>query len=303
MTEVIFVVPFSNIEILNNWFLKSSIDFAEIIKIHLNKEKLATVELNKILESLPENKWIIFCDEWVRILNDIRPSLEGRNTNFLYGITGAKFDKKNVKLEKFDGRTGTPDFDNKEVDSIGQGCMVVHSSILKKTKIKFDEKFTDRYMVDFSLQWKSQGKKVAIISLASNYMPRIIPLNKEKFFIATLMKKYSNLLPVGSWGGIISQDLESNVESIFEQRENWIKSLVKEKMDLETSVTKLQKEFDERNTWAQSLDEQLKQKGQDLVNLQKEFDERSTWTQSLDEQLKQKNRIRIKGRKIRKNFN
>ena len=180
--EVIFVVPYSNIETLTNWFLKSPTDFGHIIKIDLGKEKLPSTELNYVIENFPDDKWIVFCDEWVRLLNDIRPSLEGRNRNVLYGITGARYDKKNVLLQKFDGRTGDPQFDNKEVDSLGQGFLIVHSSILKKSGLKFDKNFVDKYMVDFSLQWKSQGKKNAIISLTSSYMPRILHLKKKKYW-------------------------------------------------------------------------------------------------------------------------
>lgn len=292
--EIIFVVPFSKIEILNDWFLKSQIDYAHIIKIPLNKNKIAANELNQFLDKLPENKWIVFCDEWVQIVNDVRPILQGRNKNFLYGITGARIDKNSLKLQKCDGRSGFQELDNEKVDSIGQGCMIAHSSALIKNGIKFDEKFEEKYIVDFSLQWQNKIGKVAIIPLKCNFLPRVIPFKKEKLFMKKLREKYSNLLPLGLWAGTLTDDSKFDEQTFLDQRDSWIQNLLNEKIELKSIINKLQKEFEERSTWAESLDEQLKQKGQEMANFQNEYDEKNAWAVSLDKQLKQKSALESK---------
>jgi len=308
--KITFIVPYSNEEVLKNWFLKSSLKNYEIIKIPTNK-KSAAFQLNKILDNLKKKEWLVFCEERVRLLEDFGPSLEDKSKNFVYGITGALLRKKDKKLEIFDGRTGNKIIDNELVDSVGQGCMIIHSSALEKYDLKFDEDFVDRYMVDFSLQCFSKGMKVAILSLESKFKEKFIPYDKEEFFRDRLRKKYSHLLPIGLFGGILSENSLEDLKSLLNQREEWIQFLLKEKkefkelskhaLDIEDelkqrdkTIPKLQKELDERSQWAKSLDEQLKQKNHGVSKLQKEFDDRSQWAKSLDEQLKQKSDLESK---------
>jgi len=298
--DITFIVPFSSEEILKQWFLKSSLKNHEIIKIPTNK-KSPPYQLNKILDNLKKKEWLVFCEERVRLLKDIGPSLEDRSKNFVYGITGALLRKKDTKLEVFDGRTGNKMIDNKLVDSVGQGCMIIHSSALEKYDLKFDEDFVDRYMVDFSLQCFSKGMKIAIFSLESKFKERFIPYDKEEFFRDRLRKKYSHLLPIGLFGGILSENSLEDLKSLLKQREEWIQILLKEIKQRDESISKLQKKFDERSQWALSLDKDLKQKNQDVLKLQKEFDERSQWASSLDKDLKQKTDLESKIIKYEKN--
>jgi len=174
-TNVAFIVPFSNEEILKKWFLKSPVKEEEIIKLPIDKEHSAPKLINKFLSNLKGKQWLVFCEEWIRLLKNVEPILADRNKNTTYGITGARIRKEDSKLQIFDGRTGYNKLDNKQVDSLGQGCIAVHSSAIKKFNLKFDENFEEKYMVDFSLQCKVNGMKNCIMSVDSRFKERVTP--------------------------------------------------------------------------------------------------------------------------------
>jgi len=236
MTKVAYIIPYSSEDILNRWFLKSPIKDEEIITLKVTKEKSAPILLNEILDDLKSKQWLVFCNDWIRFLKKIEPVLENKKKNFLYGITGARFKKDEKKLQVFDGRTGYKNLENKIVDSIGQGCMILHSSILKKFDLKFDENFVEGYMVDFSLQCRTNDIKIAIIPVESKFKERIMPFEEEEIFRNKLRQKYSHLLPLGTFGGTLTEDNQSDLKTFLNQRENWIKTLIKEKNQLRSKV-------------------------------------------------------------------
>lgn len=241
MISVTFVVPFENEEVLKRWFLKSPLEDVEIIRLQLNKEKSAPNQLNEILNELKKKQWLVFCEQWVRLQKNIAPFLEGRSKKVLYGITGARLRKDDNKLQTFDGRTGYKMIDSKPVDSLGQGCMIIHGSALKKFDLKFDENFVEKYMVDFSLQCSTQGMKVVILSLESRFKERILPYEKEEIFRDRLRKKYHHLLPIGLFGGTLTENSELDLKSFLKQRENWITTLIEEKSQLTSKVNGYEK--------------------------------------------------------------
>jgi len=242
-TNVTFILPFSNEDILKNWFLKSPIKDEEIIKLEISKNKSAPILINEILDDLKKKQWLVFCEEWVRFLKKINPLLKDKNKQVVYGITGARILKDENKFQVFDGRTGYQMIDDKLVDSLGQGCLVIHSSLLKKFDLKFDEEFKDRYMVDFSLQCKTKGIKVGIIALNSRFKERIIRYGKEHIFRKKLRQKYSKFLPIGLWGGTLTNDPKQDLMTFLNQREDWIETLFKEKSQLLSKVTEYEKTF------------------------------------------------------------
>jgi len=240
-SKVTYIVSFSNEDVLKNWFLKSPLENEEVITLPVSKEISAPYQLNKILDDLKGKQWLVFCDEWVRLLKNFSNIIRDRDKNVLYGITGALIRKSNNQLQIFDGRTGYNMIDKKLVDSVGQGCMVIHSSAIRKFDLMFDEDFNDKYMIDFSLQCKVHGMKVAIISMRSTFKERVIPYATEEFFRQKLREKYLQYLPIGLWSGTLTENSQTDLKTFLAQRENWIKTLLKEKRQLNSKVKEYEK--------------------------------------------------------------
>jgi len=240
--KVTYIVPYSDDRVLKNWFLKSNIEDDELIKLKISKDRSAPQLLNEILDDLKKKEWLIFCEEWVRILQNPNSILESKNQKILFGITGARI-KEDGDIQTFDGRLGYPMVDRKFVDSLGQGCMILHADALKKFDLMFDENFEDKYIVDFSLQCKIKGFNAAILALQCRYKERIIPVKKEEIFKEKLRKKYSDLLPIGLWSGTLTNNPHEDLKALLTRREEWIRILIKEKGKLTTKVDDYEKTF------------------------------------------------------------
>jgi len=246
MTEkVTYVVPFSNENILKKWFLRGSIKKENVIRLAISPEQSAPKLLNKFVSELKEKQWIVFCEEWVGLLKPLEPLIKNRGKGVLYGITGARIKKDSKKLQIFDGRTGYNMIDNKVVDALGQGCLIIHSSAIKKHDLQFDEDFKEKYMVDFSLQCKAKGMKTAIISIESRFKERMIPYEIEDIFRKKLRQKYSKLLPLGLFEGTLTENSELDLKTFLNQRENWVKELIKEKSHLISKVKEYEETLDD----------------------------------------------------------
>lgn len=241
MTKVTFIVPYSNEVVLEKVFLKSNIE-DEVIKLKITKDKSAPQLLNEILDELKRKEWLVFCDEWVRLLQNPKSILEINNINILYGVTGARMKEDNT-LQTFDGRLGYPMVDRKFVDSLGQGCMILHAKALKKFDVKFDENFDEKYMVDFSLQCKIKGFNTAILALQCRFKVRFNSVEKEEIFKEKLRKKYPNLLPLGLWSGTLTNDPYEDLKALLEKREEWIRILIQEKSKLSANIDDYKKTF------------------------------------------------------------
>ena len=239
--KVCYIVPYSDERVLKNWFLRSNLE-DEVIKLKISKEKSAPQLLNEILDDLKKKEWLIFCDEWVRLLEKPNSILESKNHKILYGVTGALIKEDGV-IQTFDGRLGYPMVDGKFVDSLGQGCMILHADAIKKFDLMFDENFEDKYMVDFSLQCKIKGFNAAILALQCRYKERIIPVEKEEIFKEKLRKKYPDLLPIGLRSGILTNNPHEDLKALLTQREEWIRILIKEKGKLSSEVDDYKKTF------------------------------------------------------------
>jgi len=75
MTEkVTYVVPFSNENILKKWFLRGSIKKENVIRIAISPEQSAPKLLNKFVSELKGKQWLVFCEEWVRLLKNVEPN-------------------------------------------------------------------------------------------------------------------------------------------------------------------------------------------------------------------------------------
>jgi len=240
-TSLVYIVPYSNEKILNKWFFRSPTNDNQVKTIQIPKESCAPIELNKILEDYDDNNWLVFCDQDVRLLENLAPLLDGKKKDTLYGVTGAVIKKPQNEIVIIDGRTGYPMIDNKKMDSVGQGCMIIHSSALKKYNCKFDEHFVDLYMIDFSLQCKQNGMKIASISLPSIFNEKVINIEKIENYKKILRQKYADLLPIGLWSGILSHDEFDDLKNYVSIRDNWINTLIKEKKLLQAKLRRHEK--------------------------------------------------------------
>jgi len=233
--KIAFIVPYNNEQILNKWFKKSQINDSEVKTISIPSDSSAPQELNKNIENFP-NKWLVFCEQGVRFHKDVASFLENKNKDVVYGIIGASLKKSENKIHIVDGRTGHPGNDEKEVDSLGQGCIIIHSSIFKKFNCKFDERFHHVYMSELSLYCKSKGLKVAILPIPSLFRDQIINLQDIENYNKILREKYSNILPIGLWWGILSAEPYDDLKSYTELRDEWIKLLIRDKAEINSKL-------------------------------------------------------------------
>ena len=179
--NVKYIVTVSDEEVLNRWFMKSPLKGAEVVPVRITEGNPAAKLLNRILRNIDGNQWLVFCDEGVRLLKDPSPILEKKNKDVFYAIRGARFDKINKKFHYFDGSMGYQMLEDRRIESAEEGCIMIHSSALKKIKVKFDPKLDGHLIVDFSLQCNAQKMKMVILPLGSTFREKIIPFKRTKF--------------------------------------------------------------------------------------------------------------------------
>ena len=133
--------------------------------------KFISVRYNEFLNSYDylKESWFIFCHSDWEIVDDVNNLLKKLDKNYIYGPIGAKLDIINGKyisylvgscFEKKRDNTETkcyynPDNSSGVVDTLDCQAMIVHSSLIKKYNLRFDEKLKfDLYVEDFCLNAK-----------------------------------------------------------------------------------------------------------------------------------------------------
>jgi len=130
---------------------------------NLTENKGIAARYNEFLEHFNGEGWIMFCHEDWQLDEDIRPYLEKADPLRLYGPVGSFV--KECKHSDFivtKGRIiqGNKDFSSERmlqigpkegrVDTFDCQCLIVHSSLIRKYGLRFDENLTfDLYVEDF----------------------------------------------------------------------------------------------------------------------------------------------------------
>jgi len=145
---------------------------AELIQID-NTEKNESISkcYNKFLDgyNYSQQAWFVFCHEDFELLEDIQPFLKSLDSTKLYGPIGAKLEHAHAWLlggVPTQQNLGSELESNKDgsalhqsgiavpahtiVDTFDCQCLIVHSSLIKKHNLRFDEKLTfDLYVEAF----------------------------------------------------------------------------------------------------------------------------------------------------------
>lgn len=154
---------------------------------------------NSFLDSYDYSKpaWFVFCHEDWELLEDIRPKLAGLPEDSLYGPIGnatlvtdsricsytrgfcRQCDREGKRRVRCRGlfRTG-------EVDTFDCQCLIVHSSLVERFSLRFDENFTfDLYVEDFCI---SAFENHGVIS-------RILPMDCRHWSYGSVSDRFMRL--------------------------------------------------------------------------------------------------------------
>ena len=155
---------------------------------------------NSFLDSYDysEPAWFVFCHEDWELNEDLRPKLSKLNKDSLYGPIGISSviggnsiylyprgfcrqtsrDGSHEKMNRGLFRSGT-------VDTFDCQCLIVHSSLVLKRSLRFDDNFTfDLYVEDFCIQ---AHEKFGIVS-------RILPLDCRHWSHGNVTERFERLL-------------------------------------------------------------------------------------------------------------
>jgi len=215
-SELVYIIPSSNEKILDRWLLKSSIPLMNTEIIPISKESQAVVELNKFLDKITpgDNRWLFFCEEHIKLLEDPTTLLEGKNMDTVFGVVGGgKVSNENdPEVEVFDARNDSAVASN-PVESLGQGILIVHASVIAKKSLRFDEKFPDYYMTEFSIQCKESGLTIALLPLNCESRHPSLPTQQVFRGHRFLREKYPSLLPIGTWDGPVTANVLKDIRA------------------------------------------------------------------------------------------
>ena len=184
--DVYFISVVNNYELFNkcikdNPFVKN-LKNVKVVDYDNTKENISiTKRYNHFINNFDYTKeaWFIFCHcDW-EILSNINEKLPQLNKNYLYGNIGSKFEIFNGKYFKplvghclecrRDGSgiysSGLMYEEQEEVDTFDCQMLMVHSSLINKYHLLFDENLSwDLYVEDFCIN----AKKIGIPSYAIN---------------------------------------------------------------------------------------------------------------------------------------
>lgn len=183
---------------------------AEFVAFDNNAEnKTISVRYNSFLDSYDYSKeaWFVFCHEDFRFLEPLSSKLKLMDAAALYGPIGKDLDLKLLGSQINSNRDGSgkawigvPFRKPREVQTLDCQCLIVHSSLVAKYKLRFDENLTfDLYVEDFCVNAKvNHGITTNILPILSwhhsfgNVQPRFF---KQ---LAYLNTKYSNVEPAAN---------------------------------------------------------------------------------------------------------
>ena len=135
-----------------------------IVTLDNTKENLGIpVRYNSFLDSIEEEGWIVFCHEDWMLECDLQSILEGHDKDFLYGPIGVFVEERKnrdfifmngeVKHCRKNGESPRTVYGietSARVDCFDCQCLIVHSSLVKKYGLRFDENLLfDMYVEDF----------------------------------------------------------------------------------------------------------------------------------------------------------
>ncbi len=130
---------------------------------NLQENKPITVRYNAFLDTLQGEGWMVFCHEDWRLECDLRPILEGLDKNMLWGPVGVFVEEcRHSDFVHLNGRVKHSQKGGEgmrvvqgleewaRVDCFDCQCLIVHSSLVKRYGLRFDENlFFDMYVEDF----------------------------------------------------------------------------------------------------------------------------------------------------------
>ena len=223
--EIIFISVDNNHELYdkcvrNNPFITNNNNIKTVVFDNTKENKYISVRYNEFLNSYDYSNsrnsggaWFVFCHNDWEILEDIEQKLNNLDTNAIYGPIGHRLYKRNENsyvmewcgqcyerkkdgsnlrlLDAFHKDTGTP------ADVVDAQCMIVHSSLVEKYNLRFDEQFEyDLYVEDFMLAAKQNHNipsrilnlKCCHYSELDNLCDRPAYFVQQKKFV----KKYNN---------------------------------------------------------------------------------------------------------------
>jgi 2-polyprenyl-3-methyl-5-hydroxy-6-metoxy-1,4-benzoquinol methylase len=186
MTKAIYISVNNNDKLYDmcvreNTFVKGNPNIETAALDNTKENQFISKRYNQFLDSWDYGKdaWFILCHNDWEICENILPKLEMLDKGNIYGPIGAKI-VSNAKLilcgtireMSRDGlwtrtlwnrhsMTGTP------VDTLDAQCMIVHSSLVKRHHLRFDEKFDFHlYVEDFSINaLEKHGIQTEIVKL------------------------------------------------------------------------------------------------------------------------------------------
>ncbi len=186
------------------------------------RNEYITVCYNRMVEKLADaDTWLIFCHEDFQFLEDPALLLEKADKNSIYGPIGGVLEKKfhflygELWKGSFVGLILESEKDGSCVGELGKKvpmdtvvetldcqCVIVHSTLLKKYQLEFDERLSyDLYVEDFSINaYVKGGVKTKIIPVKCQHYSHgtIAP----RFFSQSdyLYRKYPKLEFFGAVG-------------------------------------------------------------------------------------------------------
>lgn len=174
-----------------------------------------------IQQYMHDDSWVIFCHQDFRFLEDPRIRLRGLDPNYIYGPIGAArkkgifirnsritFERK-ILLGQIDQARGDSTFSKdgiflsrpRQVDTLDCCCIIVHASLIRKYKLRFDERFSFHlYAEDFSLNARyTHGIETRALQIQCQHLSTGGDVNSDfRDLLAYLKSKYKGKYFVGT---------------------------------------------------------------------------------------------------------
>lgn len=158
---------------------------AELVMLDNRVENLTvTKRYNDFLDSVEDDRWVVFCHEDWELKENILSVVEKLEKDRLYGPIGVFIEeKKNVDVLIMKGRVEQSAKDGgktilirgKEaegrVDTFDCQCLILHSSLVRKHSLRFDENLRfDMYVEDFCVNaYEKAGVESHAVRIACHH--------------------------------------------------------------------------------------------------------------------------------------
>lgn len=228
MTKVVFVSVFTDVDlytrcVLENPFVKGNAHIGTRGYDNSVDNQPIAARFNQFLNNWDESQeaWFVFCHSDWEVLEDLTPKLDRLDKAVLWGPIGAKLLKYGdqwrqvycgtIQERSRDGtvtrtvwnrhsETGT------SVDTFDAQCVIVHSSLVKKFGLRFDEKYQfDLYAEDFCVAAKeNHGIPSCILNVACRHNSILESMDERRSFFEMVHyfnSKWAN--NGGAWGEVV----------------------------------------------------------------------------------------------------